>query len=937
MERREAYRVQVGWDGTRFLLYLRSLLSGVLDSPDKLWELPISTTQTVLELPDGRREITAYSLEAKELIELLLQDSIPYPLGRDAQWTSSLISWLLSLYAAQSWYPEVHHGKISFRLLTDSVEATTGAQGFRDAMPSSLRAALPQEPVSQLWETILSSLADAVGWLLLKEEPIVLRNALVHALPTHYGSLLQEFARGADQVSDGSSFFDPRQANLSLPERNSRLAFLIMPPDSEHPYWQLRPQLAPLQGAGMCDALLGWQDPSTIPTHYLKPGTSPRFHLLREFGRALRVFPDLGGSLASSPPAPLRYNDEQMASFLKKQAEPLQAYGYPLLGPPGLERPHTPQVTLHLDPAPQNRTLDIQELLDFHWSLAVDEGLLDLKALQTWAESPNPLFFSKDRWYWVDPKTTMKALRFLQKQPRRGTLLEAMALAGGSTPLRLELSGQLSPLHQQQRFEERTESQKFQGTLRAYQRRGFSWLLFMRKLGLGACLADDMGLGKTVQTLATLLALKEEGQLERALLVCPTSVLGNWSSELQKFTPSLTVLLHHGERYRDPEQFAQALLAYDLVLTSYPLLSRDRKAFLGQEWDIVVLDEAQQIKNSQTQAAKVARSLKTRGRVILTGTPVENRLDELWSLFRFVQPELLESHRGFQKRFVRPIEKHGDAEAKDQLRRIVGPFMLRRTKTDPQIAPELPAKIESVVACSLTPEQSKLYQAEVESSLTLMRGCEESKRQGAILRLLTRLKQLCDHPALLEETPDWDEARAGKLHRLYEIFEELPKDEGILIFSQFSRMVRSLQQLLTLRLDEEVLAFDGSTPRHLRDQMVARFQSGRGPRLLVVSLKSGGVGLNLTRASTVIHYDRWWNPAVENQATDRAFRIGQSRHVGVFKFSTLGTLEEQIDRILHEKKALASGLIEDGDSWLTQLGEHELLQLLLPGQAPRSS
>jgi superfamily II DNA or RNA helicase len=937
MERREAYRIHVSWDGSRFVLYLRSLLSGVLDSPLGVWELPFLTKRTVLQLPGGRQEVTAYALGPSELVSTLLDTSPSYPLGGDAEWARGLVNWILSLYAAEAWYPEVRRDQIRLRLLVDSVEAGVGDRGFREAMPPSFRAALPGEPPHRLWEEVLGALGDAVGWALLWQGPIALRQAWLQRLPEAYRQLLELFAEGARQMSSSISFFDPRQANLTLPERNSRLAFLISPPEPERPYWQLRPQLQSLQdGEESCDALLGWQDPGTIPAHFLSHGTSPRLHLLREFGRALRVFPDLGASLASSPPAPLRFSDEQMATFLKSQAESLRAYGYPLLAPPQLAQPHAPQVTLQVDPDQQQRGLDIGQLLEFRWSLAVDEALLDLQALLAWADNPGPLLFSQGRWFWVDPKATLKALRFMQKQPPRGTLLEALALAGGPSPLRLELGGQLSPLHQQHRFEERNEPEGFQGTLRAYQRRGFSWLLFMRRLGLGACLADDMGLGKTVQTLATLLALKNQGELRRALLVCPTSVLGNWMAEAERFTPGLRVLLHHGQRFREVELFAQAVEGYQLVLTSYPLLTRDRKSFLSQEWDVVVLDEAQLIKNSRTQSARVARELTTRGRIVLTGTPVENRLEDLWSLFRFLQPELLESHRGFVARFARPIERHQDQEAREQLRRLVGPFILRRSKTDPQVAPELPGKIETVVTCSLTPEQARTYQREVELALSSLRGLEGIQRRGAILRLLTRLKQLCDHPALLEEASDWSNPMAaGKLHRLFELFAELPADEGVLIFSQFARMVRGLQTILTHHLDQEVLALDGDTPRAMRDQMVARFQSRRGPRVFVISLKSGGVGLNLTRASTVIHYDRWWNPAVENQATDRAFRIGQDRQVQVFKLSTQGTLEEQIDRILLEKQSLVSGLIEDGDSWLGQLDDNELAQLLLPGgQAP---
>ncbi len=898
-----------------------------------MWSPGYPSTPVTLTLPGGRQEVSAHALSPSEFIEALIVLSQPFAWSADAEWARSVIAWIHSLFAAESWYPETGREGLRIHLLTDSVEARRAQEALRRAMPPSFRAAHPTIEPSSLFADVMDVLGDAVGWSLLREEPIGLRPVLTKRLPTAYQDLLEDLVAGRRQTSVGANFFDPRQANLTLPERNSRLAFSISAPKSDQDRWELRPTLqcaaVPEQS---CDALLAWQHPETVPRHFLRDQTSPRIHLLREFGRALRVFPDLGASLAVSPPAPLRYDTEQMARFLKTQADTLRAYGYALLASPELSCAQVPQVTLRIDPEAERQGLDIEALLTFEWNLAVDEALLDAADVAAWAENPGPLMFSGGRWFWVDPKATMKALRFLQKQPKSGTLLEAMALAGGAQPLRLEFGGQLSPLHSRQRFEERTEPKGFQGTLRAYQRRGFSWLLFMRRLGLGACLADDMGLGKTVQTLAALLALIEQGQMRRALLVCPTSVLGNWLAEAERFTPDLPVLLFHGQRKKDPESFARQVADYRLILTSYPLLTRDRKLFLSTEWDLVILDEAQQIKNSQTQAAKVARELNSKGRVLLTGTPVENRLEDLWSLFRFLQPELLESRRGFINRFVRPIESFADPQAKEHLRRLVGPFILRRTKTDPVIAPELPAKLESVTHCSLTPEQAKLYEREVQSSLNALRGSEGAARRGAILALLTKLKQLCDHPALLEDKPDWSESRSGKLHRLLELYAELPPDEGILIFSQYSRMVSALRTTLTSLWDQEVLAFDGSTPRHLRDQMVERFQSGRGPRVFIISLKSGGVGLNLTRASTVVHFDRWWNPAVENQATDRAFRIGQERPVQVFKFSTMGTLEEQIDRILREKSTLASGLIEDGDSWLSNLGDQELSQFLLPGQ-----
>ncbi len=883
-----------------------------------------------MSYPGGPETTTVYLLTPAELLECLASPP-PFTLGRDAEWVKTLVTWILNLYALEAWYPDVGPSGITLRLLADSVEARKELKNFQHRLPASFRAANPLVAVSELVRQVCEDLGNAVGWSLFEEGDLSLKPLPLSQLPDSYVSLLESLAQSRRGLRADINFFDIRQANLTLPQRTSRLAFGIVPPATPDALWQLRPQLQSVKDPNhFFDALVGWESPHEIPSDLKDPEVSPRLQLLKEFGRVLRIFPDLGGTLASSPPSPLLFTEKEMAQFLQGQAETLRAFGYPLQADPELAQPQTPQIALRIDPEQHQQGLDIGQILTFEWKLAIDQNEFSLEDFLAWSESPGPLFFSNGRWFWLDPKATLKALKFVQKQPRTGTLLQAMALAGGSQPLDLKFGGELSPLHQNRRFEERVEPEGFIGTLRNYQRRGFSWLLFMRRLGLGACLADDMGLGKTVQTLAALLALKNRGAPSKALLICPTSVLGNWETEAARFTPDLRVHLHHGEGRLLAEEFGRELENFDLVLSSYPLLTRDRKVFLPHHWDVVILDEAQQIKNSQTQSSKVARELKAGGKILLTGTPVENRLEDLWSLFRFLQPEILESRRTFTTRFSRPISRQGDAEAKEQLKQLVGPFILRRTKTDPLVAPELPDKIETLVTCTLTPEQAKLYEHEVERSLQHIQGMQGIKRSGEILRLLMRLKQLCDHPALLEEKPDWTPQRSGKIRRLSEIFQEIPAQEGILIFSQFSRMVKNLQMILSEQLDEEVLAFDGSTPRLSREQMVQRFQSGQGPRLFVISLKSGGVGLNLTRASTVVHFDRWWNPAVESQATDRAFRIGQTRSVQVFKFSTQATLEEQIDRMLREKSAIADGLIEDGDSWLTELNDTELARFLQP-------
>jgi superfamily II DNA or RNA helicase len=928
-----SYRLQISWNGKHFALYFRSLLDGVLPVADSVVELPYFTQRSTLHLPSGRVAVETYRLDSTELVDFLLRDEQMAIYGGDALWLLSLTRWLLSLYRDEFWFPEVlANGTIRLNLLLDGAETRKQGLTLEMAMPRSTVAACPSQNESphQYWLDILHHLADAMGWALLLKPQMEVSSAPLERLPKPYQTLMTDLLSGRKNTFSERAFFDSRQANLTIKQRVSGLAFRLIPPEDRGDTWQIRPQLQSITNPAVyIDALQGWESPNTVPRELIPPSTSPRLHLLREFGRALRLFPVLGASLASTPPSPLVYSEAEMSHFLSTNAEVLRSYGYELLAPEGLATAQAPEASLRLLDGGR-RGIDLNELLDFQWQLVVQDTLLDAEQLEAWREHPTALFFSRGKWLWLDPKKTMKLLRFIDKQPKRGTLLEAMQYASEMTSLKLQYEGNLAPLDSSHRFEELVEPSEFTGQLRDYQRKGYSWLAFMQNLGLGACLADDMGLGKTVQALALLCTLKEHGQLQPALLVCPTSVLGNWQREAARFASNLNVKIHHGERPKNRDDFDKSLAQCDLLLTSYALLTRDHKLFMGVSWRLVILDEAQQIKNPNSKVSKLAAKLETKGRLILTGTPVENRLQDLWTLFRFLQPELLGSKRRFQSRFAVPIEKRGDDTVKRQLRRVVGPFILRRTKMDPLIASELPPRVDTRVECSLTPEQAQIYEAEVREALKTVQSLEGFERKGAILRLLTRLKQLCDHPALLEAEPKWVPARSGKIHRLFEILKELSPDEGVLIFSQFTTMLKQLKIALTESLGEEVLLLDGSTPREKRDEMVDRFQSRIGPRIFCISLKAGGVGLNLTRASSVVHFDRWWNPAVEAQATDRAHRIGQTQTVQVFKFVTVATLEEQIARILLEKESLMKDLIEDGDGWLTELNDRELSDLLLP-------
>jgi SNF2 family DNA or RNA helicase len=489
-------------------------------------------------------------------------------------------------------------------------------------------------------------------------------------------------------------------------------------------------------------------------------------------------------------------------------------------------------------------------------------------------------------------------------------------------------------LGQERRLAELPEPPGFVGQLRPYQRRGFAWLTFMRQHRLGACLADDMGLGKTVQTTALFLHDRARGQEGSVLIVCPASVLGNWQRELARFGPGLRVMVHHGPRRTGADEFAEAARGHDVVLTTYALLHRD-EARLGEvAWAGLVLDEAQNVKNAGARTSRAARRLKAGYRVALTGTPVENRLGELWSIMEVLNSGFLGSAEAFRRRFAVPIERDRDADRADELRRLVGPLILRRLKSDPAVIRDLPEKLELKDYPPLTREQASLYEAVVRDMLTRIRESEGVERRGLILAALTKLKQVCNHPAHYLGDGSALAGRSGKLMRLEEMLEEaIAEGDHTLVFTQFAEWGGRLRTHLGERLGCEVLYLYGGTPVPERDRMVQRFQAEGGPPVFVLSLRAGGVGLNLTRANRVVHYDRWWNPAVEAQATDRAFRIGQTRNVQVHAFVCAGTLEERIDGLIESKRALAEAVIGAGESWLTELSTDELRSLLELRQA----
>jgi SNF2 family DNA or RNA helicase len=519
-----------------------------------------------------------------------------------------------------------------------------------------------------------------------------------------------------------------------------------------------------------------------------------------------------------------------------------------------------------------------------------------------------------------------------------------------------------------ERLEEVHESADFVGELRHYQRRGLAWMQFLAKLGLGGCLADDMGLGKTATTLAHL--------VERPgphLVICPLSVVRNWRTESHRFTPKMDITVHHGtQRNRQLATLAKSVapklslddpgtgtrnaetqgagepgasepaLAPDelflvdpdvqIVITTYGLLPRDMEHLAGISWSTVVLDEAQMVKNPNTKAARAVRQLRADQKIALTGTPVENRLSELWAILDAVNPGILGGLERFRKDFASPIERNADPDAAGRLRRITSPFILRRTKADKRLLPELPDKIEQIAYAKLTREQAILYQGVVDQLLLDAEQAKGMRRRGLVLAALMRLKQVCNHPAHALKDGSRLAGRSGKLTRFDELVTDLlDQGERALVFTQFREMGDLLQRHIAEQFHFDAPFLHGGVSRTGRDQMVDTFQDGTGSPLLLVSLKAGGTGLNLTAASQVIHYDRWWNPAVEDQATDRAWRLGQTQTVNVHKLVCEGTVEEKVSQVIDDKRKLAAQVIgtgEGGEAWMSEMTTDELRDLV---------
>ncbi|MDR2849556.1 MAG: DEAD/DEAH box helicase [Verrucomicrobiota bacterium] len=666
--------------------------------------------------------------------------------------------------------------------------------------------------------------------------------------------------------------------------------------------------------------------------------------LLRALGQAGMLFPALCRAEAQARGYGCGLSAGEAHAFLTASAPLLEAAGYGVALPDWWNAGAAHTVTLELDAAPRADAAGgphaLTEKVDVNWTATLDGEAVSREELKALLQAAAPLVFFRGRWIQVNVRQLQDALRVSQrKHADSQSALDVVRLAlgtadhGGLDVAQVRGSGWLDPflrrLCGEQAFEVLPPPAAFCGELRPYQLRGFSWLVFLRRWGFGACLADDMGLGKTVQTLVFLLHEQARGEKRPVLLVGPMSVLGNWQREALRFAPGLRCLLHHGAQRWHGDSFVRETRGFDLVCTSYPLLHRDYADLRKVAWAGIVLDEAQNIKNPDTRQAQAARALPADYRIALTGTPMENHVGDLWSIMDFLNPGLLGKRAVFREKFFRPIQSGTDPGARSRLRRVTAPFLLRRLKTDRQIIADLPEKIESKVICTLTREQARLYEEVLENFRRDAAESEGIARRGLILAVLTRLKQVCNHPAHYLGQRPAPARQSGKLKRLEEMLEEIfERGESALVFTQYAAMGALLQQRLCETFGREMPFLHGGVPRRERDRLVQSFQETTEPRAFILSLKAGGTGLNLTQASHVFHYDRWWNPAVEDQATDRAFRIGQTRNVMVHKFICGGTLEERIDALIEHKTALASEIVSSGETFLTELSDGELDQIL---------
>lgn len=744
-----------------------------------------------------------------------------------------------------------------------------------------------------------------------------------------------------------------------------QLYFVLASPDQPEDPWALRFHVAPTSDPSLRLALGDYWQSSEKRRQDMQTqlGEDLEQKLLFQLGYAARMYPELWAGLETDEPQGILLSLEQAFDFLQETAWVLEDAGFRVIVPAWWTPQGQRRIKMRLRPHSPKKSsasagkgrFSLDQLMDYTYELSIGDETVSEADWMKLVNAKVPLVKFRGEWLQLDQTKMQEMLAFWKKSPHEGTGLTILDLMRYSSEESGEfevdtsrdrtLTEMLSKLNHKSQLEAISDLKDLKGTLRDYQKRGVSWLSYLESLGLNGCLADDMGLGKTVQVIARLVQERsaessqgkqrkkeQHSNLPPTLLIAPTSVLGNWFKELEKFAPQLKGWVHHGsQRVKTAKDFQRLCQSQDIIITSFSLVRLDEKLFQSVSWHRIVLDEAQNIKNPKAAQTKAILKLDAPHRLAMTGTPVENRLLDLWSIFNFLNPGYLGKEAQFQKTFERPIQRNNDRIMALRLKKMVEPFILRRVKTDPSIIRDLPDKVEQKLFCNLTQEQASLYEAVIQNIGEALEHSDGIQRQGLMLSTLLKLKQICNHPRqFLQDESEFTPARSHKLSRLCEmVAEAIEERESLLVFTQFTEIGGALEQYLRQTLFFNTYYIHGSTSRKKREQMITEFQDEQTPpSVFILSLKAGGVGITLTKANHVFHFDRWWNPAVEDQATDRAFRIGQKKNVFVHKFVAIGTLEERIDAMIEDKKRLAGTVVGADESWLTQLDNEAFKDLI---------
>ncbi|MEY3289134.1 MAG: hypothetical protein RLZZ419_1376 [Pseudomonadota bacterium] len=677
-------------------------------------------------------------------------------------------------------------------------------------------------------------------------------------------------------------------------------------------------------------------------------GSAIEQQILINLAQAARIYPKCWQGMEGAEPDSVQLTMNEAFDFLKESAWILEDAGFKIIIPAWLTPKGRRRAKVRLRsgskiksvPASARAYFSMETLTDYHYELAIGDETLTAEEWQQLVDAKTPLIYFRGQWMELDRDNMQDMLTFIQQQntsvPELSVqeLLKKIAEDADSFELDMHdsLAQMLAKLSDESQLELIDNPEGLNAQLRDYQKRGVAWLRYLENLGLNGCLADDMGLGKTMQVISLLVLEREQAKPGPTLLIAPTSVIGNWQKEIEKFAPQLTTLIHHGsDREQTVTAFKQRCLQHDLLITSYTLARKDSKLLGALHWHRVVLDEAQNIKNPKAAQTKAILKLNGDSRLALTGTPVENRLMDLWSIFNFLNPGYLGKQTHFRKIYELPVQRDNNLRQSTILKKLIQPFILRRLKTDKAIIKDLPDKIENKIYCNLSKEQASLYEVVVQDVVTQLEEAEGIQRQGLMLSTLMKLKQICNHPMqFLQDGSAFTPERSHKLERISEMLEEvMAQGDSVLVFTQFTEIGEHLERYLRKEKHYKTHYLHGGTPRTKRELMISDFQDpDSGPAVFILSLKAGGVGITLTQANHVFHFDRWWNPAVENQATDRAFRIGQKKNVFVHKFVTLGTLEERIDQMISDKQKMADSIVGNDESWLTKLDNEAFKELI---------